>query len=404
MMARRAYFIWIMVAYVCVTYASPSFYTQRLKCIAQAVGMQLPDTLQPGKEYAGSWTFKQRPLRVRTNAFGDVSHIGYCLFDERMYNHYEHKVVLDFVERYALELTLGTDEELRQRLRITDKVTCVAGSLSMLAGVSPSTPVTIDQRQLRMFRIKWTLDEKTLLTLSFPADYQLISGANAIELEKMFERDVQRIVPMTQEDMLINWNDVPVVSLSAKVLQDALEKKLFGKKMFGFYDPVVYTTNAPDGLLMANQDSYLNKQIRSDVILVQKKGKRTLYSSMVLPIPSVRNLLLTGQFPTIVPLKLTIDCYGNKKQHLDGISLQQFVGLCRMEGCELYVGIKQKTDTAISATLFAVNRAMAYNHVLSVNVPLRMFQEANVPISGTLYTYIPLQNVDERFFTQDLNN
>ena len=97
MMARRAYFIWIMVAYVCVTYASPSFYTQRLKCIAQAVGMQLPDTLQPGKEYAGSWTFKQRPLRVRTNAFGDVSHIGYCLFDERMYNHYEHKVVLDFV-------------------------------------------------------------------------------------------------------------------------------------------------------------------------------------------------------------------------------------------------------------------------------------------------------------------
>lgn len=276
MMARRAYFIWIMVAYVCVTYASPSFYTQRLKCIAQAVGMQLPDTLQPGKEYAGSWTFKQRPLRVRTNAFGDVSHIGYCLFDERMYNHYEHKVVLDFVERYALELTLGTDEELRQRLRITDKVTCVAGSLSMLAGVSPSTPVTIDQRQLRMFRIKWTLDEQTLLTLSFPADYQLISGANAIELEKMFERDVQRIVPMTQEDMLINWNDVPVVSLSAKVLQDALEKKLFGKKMFGFYDPVVYTTNAPDGLLMANQDSYLNKQIRSDVILVQKKGKRVL--------------------------------------------------------------------------------------------------------------------------------
>lgn len=404
MMARRAYFIWMMVAYVCVTYASPSFYTQRLKCIAQAVGMQLPDTLQPGKEYAGIWTFKQRSLRVRTNAFGDVSHIGYCLFDERMYNHYEHKAVLDFVERYALELTLGTDEELWQRLRITDKVTCVAGSLSMLAGVSPSTPVTIDQRQLRMFRIKWTLDEKTLLTLSFPADYQLISGANAIELEKMFERDVQRIVPMTQEDMLINWNDVPVVSLSAKVLQDALEKKLFGKKMFGFYDPVVYTTNAPDGLLMANQDSYLNKQIRSDVILVQKKGKRTLYSSMVLPIPSVRNILLTGQFPTIVPLKLSIDCYGNKKQHLDGVSLQQFVGLCRMEGCQLYVGIKEKTDTAISATVFAVNRAMAYNHVLSVNVPLRMFQEANVPISGTLYTYIPLQNVDERFFTQDLNN
>jgi len=402
MIARRTHFIWMMVAYVCVTYASPSFYTQRLKCIAQAVGIQLPDTLQPEKEYAGIWTFKQRPLRVRTNAFGDVSHIGYCLFDERMYARYEYKSVLDFAERYALEFTLGKDEELRQRLRITDKVTCVAGSLSMLADVSPSTPVTIDQRQLRMFRIKWTLDEKTLLTLSFPADYQLISGANAIELEKMFERDVQRIVPMTQEDMLINWKDVPVVSLGDVVVQDVLDEKQ--KQFVGSKDPVVYGTHAPDGLLMANQGSYLNDQIRSDVILVQKKGRRMLYSSTMLPILSVRNLLLTGQFLTIVPLKLTIDCYGNKKQHLDGISLQQFVGLCHMEGCELYVGIKQKTDTDISATVFAVNRAMAYNHVLSVSVPLRVFQEENVPISGTLYTYIPLQNVDEKFFTQDLSN
>ena len=213
---------------------------------------------------------------------------------------------------------------------------------------------------------------------------------------------MQRIVPMIQDDMLIDWNDVPVVPLGSLLVKMALDKKQ--KQFVGSKDPVVYTTNAPDGMLMANQGSYLNEQIRSDVILVQKKGKRTLYSSTVLPIPSVRNLLLTGQFPTIVPLKLTIDCYGNKKQHLDGISLQQFVGLCRMEGCELYVGIKQKTDTAISATLFAVNRAMAYNHVLSVSVPLRVFQEANVPISGTLYTYIPLQNVDEKFFTQDLNN
>lgn len=402
MMARRLYFFWMMVAYVCVAYASPSFYSQRLKCIAQAVGVQLPDTLQPEKEYAGIWTFKQRPLRVRTNAFGDVSHIGYCLFDECMYTHYECKTVLDFAERYALELTLGKDEELRQRLRITDKVTCVEGSLSMLADISPRTPVTIDQRQLRMFRIQWTLDAKTILTLSFPADYQLISGVNAIELEKIFERDVQRIVSMAQDDMLINWKNVPVVLLGDVVAQDVLDEK---QNMFaGSKDPITYVADAPDGLLLANRGSYLNSQIRSDVTLVQKKGERMLHFSAESPISSVRNLLLTGQFPTIVPLKLTIDCYGNKKQNLEKVSLQQFVGLCRMEGCELYVGIKKRTDTEVSATVFAVNRSMAYNHVLSVDVPLRVFQDEKVAISGTLYTYIPLQNVDEKFFTQDLNN
>ena len=204
------------------------------------------------------------------------------------------------------------------------------------------------------------------------------------------------------ETSVINWKNVPVVLLGDVVAQDVLDEK---QKMFaGSKDPITYVADAPDGLLLANRGSYLNSQIRSDVILVQKKGERMLHFSPDSPISSVRNLLLTGQFPTIVPLKLTIDCYGNKKQNLEQVSLQQFVGLCRMEGCELYVGIKKRTDTEVSATVFAVNRSMAYNHVLSVDVPLRMFREENVPISGTLYTYIPLQNVDEKFFTQDLNN
>lgn len=51
-------------------------------------------------------------------------------------------------------------------------------------------------------------------------------------------------------------------------------KKTVWEKQFVSKDPgpVVYTTNAPDGLLMANQGIYLNGQIRSDVMLVQKKG------------------------------------------------------------------------------------------------------------------------------------
>lgn len=399
MIGRKAYLLGMMMAYVCMTYASPSFYTQRLKCIAQVVGIQLPDTLQPEKEYTGIWTFKQRSLRVRTNAFGDVSHIGYCLFDERIYQHCEYKAALDFVERYALELTLDMSKELWERLRITDKVTCVEGSLSMLVKVTPHTPVTIDQRERRMFRVKWTIDPQTMVILSFPADYQLITGADAIELEKILERDVQRIIPMTQDNLLTDWNDEFALTFSEWAEAEKLMKKHV------HIDWNYSTTKGPDGFYVVNMwDSYLNKEIRRYIVLLQKDGKRSLYLDSKLPLFSVRNLLLTGQFPTIVPLKLTIDCYGNKKRYLDTVSLQQFVDLCHMEGCELYVGIKQKNDTEITAVVFALNPAMAYNHVLSVKVPLRVLQEKNVPISGILYAYIPLQNITEKFFTQDLNN
>lgn len=383
MIWREAFLLLMMMAYASTACASPSFYTQRLQSIAQVVGIQFPDVLQPEKEYAGRWTYKQRPLRVRTNAFGDVSHIGYGLFDERIYKSCAYKAALDFVERYALELTLDMDKELRERLRITDKVTYVEGSPSMLAGISPVTPVTIEQRERRMFRIRWTLDSEKSLTLSFPADYQLITGANAIELERMFERDVQRVVPISEKDLLVNWQNVPVISESAEA--HAKDKD-------------------SDSLCIVNKGNYLNDQIRSDILLRQHEGKRTPLFTPRLPLPSIRNLLLTGLSPAIVPMNLTIDCYGNQKRNVEKVNLQQFVGLCRMEGCELYVGIKSRTETEITAVLFALNPAMAYNHVLSVKVPLRILQEEGVPISGTLYAYIPLQNISEKFFTQDLKN
>lgn len=379
------------MAYVGITYANPSFYTQRLQSIVQLTGIQISDTLKPEKEYTGMWTFKQRPLRVRTNTFGDISHIGYCLFDKQVYESYAHKAVLDFAERYALELTLDIDKDLRKKLQIIDKVTCVEGTLSMLAKVSPSTPVTIDQRERRMFRIKWKLDSKTQLTLSFPADYQLITGANAIELEKIFERDLQRVIPMRQDDMFVDWEESTVEPLS----QYKTELQNSGSKN-------ALTSLTSKGLFVANKGNYLNDEIRSDIILKQKDGKLTLYLNPGDPQISIKNLLLTGISHSVVPMNLTIDCYGYKKKKIMKVSLQQFIGMCNIEGCKKYVGIKSQTDNEITAVLVALNSAMAYNHILSVKVPLRVLQEENVPISGTLYTYIPLQNITESFFTQDL--
>lgn len=86
------------------------------------------------------------------------------------------------------------------------------------------------------------------------------------------------------------------------------------------------------------------------------------------------------------------------------VTLQQFVNLCYAEDCKLYVGIKNYDKENVSATVFALNNKLAYNHVLSVNFPLVILDGGDGKVEATVYAYIPLQNVTEKFFIQDLGN
>lgn len=371
MMQRKIILTMMMMAYILVMYASPSFYIKRLNVIAKSIELVLPDTLKPAQDYDSIWTFKGRMLRVRTNDFGDVVHIGYKLFNHHWTLHYTPREVLDFIERYALEQDLDIDNEVREMRQFADNVKCTQGNLSMLAKVTPDTPVTIDKIEYRMFRVKWTFGTQ-ILEICFPVDFQFIIGANTIELEEVFERNIKRVLPIVDDNLFIDWENLKVVRLG--------------------------------DLLIANEGKYLNESIRSDIFLKESHEKRTLILDSQMPLYSVKNILLTGIFPNEIPFRLTIDCYGYRKKQVNDISLQQFIGLCQLEKCEMYVGIKTQNSEEITAVVFALNRDMAYNHVLSVRFPLDLLRGKHAFVTGTVFTYIPLQNVTEKFFTQDLNN
>lgn len=81
--------------------------------------------------------------------------------------------------------------------------------------------------------------------------------------------------------------------------------------------------------------------------------------------------MLTGQFQYVIPMHLRIDKYGYKAEETD-ITLQQFIDYCKNEGCKLYFGIKTMNEKTLTGTLFAYNEKMAYNHVLSVSIPLNI--------------------------------
>lgn len=358
------------MACVAMAHASPPFATKRLQAIASAVGLSLPDGLPADTRNDSTWTYRGKALVVCTNAFGDVAHIGYKMFDGNMAEGLTSKELLTFIERYALELDLKLDKRDAASRMAIDKVVCGQGNIAMLNQVTSQTPFTIDEIERKMYRIKWDIDGKPL-SLTIPADCQLILGADAIELEDIFERNLTRATALDEESAMKRWKDA--------------------------------STYRSNDLLIAGGGEYLSKMIRGDVYLNEKNGKKTLLLDSKSPLHSVTNILLTGVFRHDIPMHLTVNRYGYSSTKVN-VTLQQFISLCKTEGCLLYVGVKSRDGKEITAVVFALNPKLAYNHVLSVRFPLNILDGGDTPMEATAYAYIPLQNVTEKFFTQDLQD
>lgn len=338
------------------------FHTRRLQLMAKTLGLMpsaIPDSMQAyGKT-----------IRVRTNAFGDISHIGYKLFTDEAVQMGGNTPVFNFIERYLLELDMKTDGQQPLERMDIDHVTLGEGSLQLLHRIDSLTPFAIDEVKRRMYRIKWTVKGQTV-SLTFPADCQLLTGANAVELEEIMLRDLQRTHPIANDELIPEWDNA---------------KGTHSKNM-----------------TVIDNGKFLSDMIRGDIYLTVVNGKRQLYCSRKNMPVSISNIMLTGQARDKIPLHLKLDKYGYKQDETD-ISLQQFVDYCKSEGCKLYFGIKTANSSHITGTLFAYNEKMAYCHVLSVDVPTGIISGEKVGITGTAYAYIPLQNVTEKFFTQSIH-
>lgn len=363
----RIFTVIISLTLAACSCAANAFYTSRLEKIARAVGLGMAADLPPYADTIISAGNSARPLHVRTNANGDVSHIGYRMFDGRIVEAHGSAEVFDFIERYVLELDLKLDGRPPAVRMDIDNVKLASGSIGMLRGVTPQTPFTVEEITRRVYRLRWTMAEGELC-MTFPADCQLLLGAGIVELENMLERDLRRAAPGEND-----W-----------------KKFLKGAEI-----------SAGGNMIIVDGGKYLSELIRGDVYLTVRDGRKELYCDRRNPSRSVGNIMLTGHSATELPMRLSVVKYDGSTT-LSGISVRQFVAFCRAEGCKLYFGIKKTDEARISGTLFALNERLAYNHVLSVDFPLGILSGEPGEVKAVVYPYIPLQNVTEKFFIQDI--
>lgn len=364
MILRRCHMVWVAAVFACWVNAAPSYHTPCLERLAGLTGLVLPDSLGAGVDVDSTWHYRGKVLRVRTNRFGDVSHIGYKLFDTRWATTYEFRPVLDFVERYALEEdVLSPDDKAEFTSR--KAVTFLQGNATMLKSLTPQTPVRIQEKERRGYQLEWGEGEGKVCLMVL-ADCQTILGVNLIELEMMLERDLLRTSAALVGDSLpVAWHNCPV--------------------------------SLADQVAVADGGTFLSDLICSRLYLRKDgQGEWHLLWDENRPRQTLTNLLLTGFAPWPVPLKLTLDKYGYVKKELS-VTLQQFVSYCENEGCRLYLGIKESGENRLSVTLFAVHTGLAYCHTLSMSVPVGWLQGKG-DLTGMLYAFTPLQNITEKFF------
>lgn len=338
-------------------WGATGFSTVRLQAMASLLSLSDIDTLSSGEHTY--FLYKSHPLTIRVNEWGEVEHIGLKLFNIHMKETKLSKVY-DFLERHLLEMNLykGTGQDIRLKLEHVEFETGKPETAFLLDGTET---FRISYETYRKYHVEWLKGEKSLLSIRFDMDYQLLSGCDIAELEQNYLKEIRRF----------HVNNITFA------LYDSFPKK-------GEY-------------FIKEGGSFITDLIRNDLYFRKTGNEWKLISDPSTPQKSIANILLSGWEKGDYNLAITLDMYGYREEQ-DTIRLNDWQQLCVQEGCTPYFGIKNKTDSIYTGTLFMVNERYGFIHMLSVSFPISTLKEGKGFIMGRLYVYIPLHNVTDSFF------
>ena len=344
-MKQRLLYIIIGMTFVLNAFSQISYRTAELKRLASVMSIDVSAL----KEGYNLLSFNNRPLVViiKNNA---VSHIGWQLFSKEA-REAGNAPVLDFLERYFLQLNYPPKDMSARQMLSDDQFRFLKGSLSTVSDIQPTDAFGFSYDK-RKYVATWNRNGQPMLSVSFPVEYELISGENKIEAENNLMADIKN----TKMD-----NVKPRQAYDVHYINDKFSNKIYKKK----------------GELLFSERH---------------------------PAETVSNMLLSMDAKGEYTINMTQLSYGFRKVVFD-VPLRQWIAFCQNNGCQLYVGIEDiNADGDVSAVVIAVNEAENYNHVLTVTIPSESIQAQKGTLEARLYPYVPTHNVLSLFSTYKKSN
>lgn len=333
------------------------FATKGLERLAKCAGLNGLDSLSTGTHYI--YMYKGSKLTVRVNEWSEVEHIGLLLFSEGMRR--QHPLpIYDFLERYLLACNAFPDDSDEQFKMAWDKVHFAQGDVRMALSLDTATSFSESHVGLRVYKVTWTDGDEKLLDMSFLMDYQLLTGCNALELEKNLFKKIRRGLPKTH------------VSQRISLLADGTEYAKQGKF---FITPLV-----------RNDVYYTRPDIDAPWTLVCDSNRM---------IKTISNILIAPESDHDMKVRIKLDKYGLRTDSAT-VDYKVWRQLCIDEGCVPYFGLKNKQGDVYKCSVFMVNETGGYLHLLSIDVSESAVSMPDKKLAiARLYCYIPLHNVSE---------
>lgn len=346
-MKRIAIYI-IGVLSVLMAEAQTTFRTSELKRLATELRID-KGQLQEGYNYP---TADGLSLTVHMQN-GMIDHIGLHLFSEEI-RKMDRSSVFDFLERYFLQLKYPPTIKTAAMMIRDDEFRFETGSMKTISELRLTDNFSY-QYDKRRYKAEWLREGRKMLVVSFPVEYQLISGENKIEAESHVLNDILQTSVVADE----TYADVNITG-----------------------------------------ETYILKEYSSRLYYMGRK----LVANSRYPAETSANMMLTTEAKGDYQLNITQVSYGFKKSVVE-VGLKQWITFCRNNGCKLYFGTENIDKKGnVEAVVIAVNEAENYNHVLTVSIPAKAIAMQKGTIEARLYPYIPMQNVQSLFGTYRKSN
>lgn len=345
---------WLVAPMWATDYATP-----RQQAMAAFLELDGLDTLSVGEHT--NYSYKTHPLSIRVNEWKEIEHIGFKLFNRAGIQGADN-VVMDFLERYLLEKIAAKDTDHAIRLGF-DNVTFNTGTPEDVFRLSGNEDFYSTCVSMTSYSVEWRKNDKTILSITFDMDYQLLTGCNAIQLEEVFLKKLKRF--------------------------EATETSMCAQQDFPDSDYYIKEGNF-----------FLIDAINNNLHFRKEDGEWKLMTGGKSQYKSFSNTMLCPEAEGNYELNILLDKYGYKESSCT-TELRALQQLCEQEGCTSYFGIKEKKEETLTGTLFMVNNKLGYTHMLSVQFPIDALERKEGAIDGRLFVYIPLHNISKRFFNQN---
>lgn len=360
----------------------------KLSELAQAVRPKITalgcDTCYTGEAYKGY------PIAVEQRR-GRVTHLGIRLFDPE-FKRLAGRELCDFAERYLLErIAFGNDPE-HSWIYDIDSVTVHGNCRNLLHADRESVRFSIADTENRGYRLAWTQNDTTLLTITLPAQWQLICGKNLIELEQEFERELKEFD-----------SEIPALpNISVERMEKTMNRNILVYKRGYYLIPQMVSSLYfwVDNRLFIKRSK--NPGVRFLADMIGNAERPQLLSESSHPAESSINLLSVPALGKDYTVAITQRLLGYTDKFFD-VPLDRLTAYCLDKGCRPYVGIKQIDEHTVTALCIMVNERWGYTHIFDMTLPVDGFDRRSGNLQAKMNLYAPTHNLKSLYDDEQQN-